>query len=72
MKQISKTTIILFVLLVFFAQIVSSQITGPGEPVNGGGASAPLDGGLLLGLLAGGSFIATFFVKQKKKNSTNK
>jgi|GEM_PF-3364286 len=67
MKQISKATIILIILLVFFAQIISSQISGPGEPVNGGGTSAPLDGGLLLGLLAGGSFIATFFIKQKKK-----
>jgi hypothetical protein len=69
MKQLSKTTIILFVLLVFFTQIVNSQISGPGEPVNGGGASAPLDGGLLLGLLAGGTFVATLLAKRKNKKS---
>lgn len=41
----------------------------PGDPGSGGGASAPLDGGILLALLAAGGFVTSLFAKKKKKDS---
>lgn len=44
--------------------ILQAQIPGPGDP--GGGASVPLDGGLLMGLLAVGGILSAFLRKKKK------
>ena len=59
-----KRTAFFTILFLIFSQLIFSQIGGPGEPTRG--TSAPLDGGLLLGLLAGATFIANI-VKQQKK-----
>lgn len=44
--------------------MLQAQIPGPGDP--GGGASVPLDGGLLMGLLAAGGILSAFLKKKKK------
>lgn len=59
-----KRTTFLTLLFLAFAQLIFCQISGPGEPTIG--TNAPLDGGVLLGLLAGASVFAGL-VKQKKK-----
>lgn len=44
-----------------------SQIEPGGNQAPGVGSSVPLDGGLLLGLLAGGSALSAYLFKRKKK-----
>ena len=50
-----------FVTLQTYAQLLPP----PSDP--GGGGSVPLDGGILLALLAAGGFGASLFAKSKKK-----
>ena len=58
-----KPTAFFTILFLVFTQFIFSQIPGPGEPTRG--TSAPLDGGLLISLLAIGTFIAGFFQSKK-------
>lgn len=60
-----KRTAIFTILFLVFSQLIFCQIGGPGEPTRG--TSTPLDGGLLLGLLAGAAFVAGIVKQQKKK-----
>ncbi len=50
-----------------------SQIPGPGDPIvgggGGGGASVPIDGGLIMGLLAVGGVLSAFLKKNKKEDN---
>ena len=39
----------------------------PGDPLAGGGVGVPLDGGLLLGIIAGAGALVAFFKKGKKE-----
>ncbi len=39
----------------------------PGDPLAGGGVGVPLDGGVLLGILAGASIFDTFVKNKKNK-----
>lgn len=55
----------LLILVCFFTINLVAQPGDPGH--SGGGASIPLDGGLLLGLLAGGSALTAYLFKRKKK-----
>jgi hypothetical protein len=63
-----KTRIIFLLPIALFAAI---QVLGqglPGDPPgSGGGSSVPLDGGILLALLAAGGIGASLFSKSKKK-----
>lgn len=63
MKKIRIVVLLAFVL--FSAVQVFGQ-TLPGDP--GFGSSVPLDGGILLALLAAGGFGASLFAKSKKKD----
>lgn len=64
----SKFLFLLFVLL-SVGLALNAQVLPPDPgPNNGGGASAPLDGGLLMGLLAGGGFLVSLIAGKKKKN----
>lgn len=58
-------TIILFLLIISLNMF--SQIEPGGNQAPGVGSSVPLDGGLLLGLLAGGSALSAYLFKRKKK-----
>ncbi len=51
-----------FVTLQTYAQLLPPDPGG-----GGGGGSVPLDGGILLALLAAGGFGASLFAKSKKK-----
>jgi hypothetical protein len=62
--------IIVFLIVVLFsASKVFSQLL-PGDPgyTGAGGSSVPLDGGILLVLLAAGGIGASLFAKSKKKD----
>ena len=39
----------------------------PGDPLAGGGVGVPLDGGVLLGILAGASIFVAFVKNKKNK-----
>lgn len=52
-----------FITLQTYAQLLPPDPGGGG----GGGSSVPLDGGVLLALLAAGGFGASLFAKSKKK-----
>lgn len=60
-----KPTAFFTVLFLVISQLIFSQIGGPGEPTRG--TSTPLDGGLLIGILAGASVIAGIVKRDKKK-----
>jgi len=58
----------LLAAVLFLATQVFSQVL-PGDPGSGGGGSSvPLDGGILLALLAAGGIGASLFAKSKKKD----
>ncbi len=62
----TRVLIILVVILLTTTEMFAQLLPGdPGYP--GGGASVPLDGGLLLALLAAGGVGASLFAKSKKK-----
>jgi len=54
-------------LLLAISMMAYSQIPGPGDAGPTIGASTPLDGGLLMALLAGGGIIAGLVRKKKEK-----
>ncbi len=66
MKTTKIITISLFLVVTFLT--FSQGIPGPGDAGSSNGTSAPLDGGLLLALLAGGTFITGLIRKKKEKN----
>ena len=50
-------------MLLAFGQLNVS----PGDPLAGGGVGVPLDGGVLLGILAGASIFVAFVKNKKNK-----
>lgn len=59
--------ILLLVLLFGTVLFANAQLpTQPGDP--GGGMSVPIDGGLLMAILAGGGLAAMLFKKKKKED----
>lgn len=65
MKRIN----ILFVLLMLAVVSFSQGTPRPGEPIiPGGGVAVPLDGGLLIALLAGATVAISSFRKKKNKD----
>jgi hypothetical protein len=54
-----------FITLFAYGQVTPGDIGFPG---GGGGGAVPLDGGILLALLAAGGFGASLFAKSKKKD----
>ena len=65
MKHLRIITLLIFLSIASMS--LFSQFS-PSDPTSeGGGSSVPLDGGLLLGLLAGGSALSAYFFKKKKK-----
>jgi hypothetical protein len=56
------------VVLLAFVLFTAVQVFGQILPPDPGGASVPLDGGILLALLAAGSIGASLFTKSKKKD----
>ena len=50
-------------MLLAFGQLSVS----PGDPLAGGGVGVPLDGGVLLGILAGASIFVAFVKNKKNK-----
>jgi len=62
---------ILLIIAVFAFTVTTVFAQGlpgdPGQP-GGGGGSVPLDGGILLALLAAGGIGASLFAKSKKKD----
>lgn len=63
----NKIVLVLAVFL-FSAMQMFSQILPPDPGSNNSGTSAPLDGGILLALLAAGGVAASLFVKKKNKD----
>jgi len=63
---------ILLIIAVFAFTVTTVFAQGlpgdPGQPGGGGGGSVPLDGGILLALLAAGGIGASLFAKSKKKD----
>lgn len=61
----------LTIAILAISTFMYSQIPGPGDPGGGGGggASVPLDGGLLMSLLAVGGVLSAFLKKNKKKDN---
>lgn len=61
----------LTIAILAISTFMYSQIPGPGDPDigGGGGASVPLDGGLLMSLLAVGGVLSAFLKKNKKKDN---
>ena len=66
MKMKNTRIIVLLAVTVFAIAQVIAQVV-PGDPGSGGGSSVPLDGGILLALLAAGGIGASLFSKSKKK-----
>jgi len=60
-----KTTKILFIFLLIqlFTFVVFGEL--PNQPGDPGGISTPIDGGILMALLAGGGLV-TMLIKKKK------
>ena len=54
---------ILFLLLIIFVQLISAQ-THPGADPSG--MSVPIDGGILMAILAGGGLFSMLLKKKKK------
>lgn len=67
--KINKVIVFLAVSLLLAVQTFGQVLPGdPGFPgASGGGSSVPLDGGILLALLAAGGIGASLFAKSKKK-----
>lgn len=60
----------LTIAILAISTFMYSQIPGPGDPiVGGGGASVPIDGGLIMGLLAVGGVLSAFLKKNKKEDN---
>jgi hypothetical protein len=62
MKSTTKRMLLLFSLLLNTVMMFAYDPL-PGDP----GIQVPLDGGILLSLLAGGGIVAAIFIKKKKK-----
>lgn len=63
MKRISIIFVLLMITVFTFAQ------SGPGDPgFVGGGVAVPLDGGVLIALLAGATVAISSFRKKKNKD----
>jgi len=62
MKKVALLSVFMMSVLCSFAQAVL-----PGDPLAGGGVGVPLDGGVLLGILAGASIFVAFVKNKKKK-----
>lgn len=63
MKRFTLILALIMIALLSFAQ------PGPGDPgYIGGGAAVPLDGGLLIALLAGATVAISSFRKKKNKD----
>ncbi len=65
MRHIKYISIVIIMILLNVGQAYA-QMAGSGDPGNNV-CEVPLDGGLLVALLAGGSFVATLLTKKKKK-----
>ena len=58
----------LLVIFLLTNGLLFAQIANPGgNPTSGPGMNAPLDGGLVVAILAGGGLIAAFFKKRNDK-----
>lgn len=64
-KFIVFLTVLAFMSIQAFGQLLPGDPGFPGA--GGGGSSVPLDGGILLALLAAGGIGASLFAKSKKK-----
>lgn len=63
MKKVALLSVFMMSVLCSFGQL---QVK-PGDPLAGGGVGVPLDGGVLLGILAGASIFVAFVKNKKKK-----
>lgn len=67
MKMLNYKNILLAVLLFGTFLLTNAQLpTQPGDP--GAGIPVPIDGGLLMAILAGGGLAAMLFKKKKKED----
>jgi len=70
-KELLRTTLVVALLLVsvvIFAQDgAPTGGTHPGFDPEPGGMSVPIDGGILMAILAGGSLVTMLFKKKKKE-----
>ena len=63
MKKVALLSVFMMSVLCSFAQAPVL----PGDPLAGGGVGVPLDGGVLLGILAGASIFVAFVKNKKNK-----
>ena len=63
MKKIALLSMFMICVMFSFGQLPVK----PGDPLAGGGVGVPLDGGVLLGILAGASIFVAFVKNKKNK-----
>ncbi|OIP83164.1 MAG: hypothetical protein AUK44_05890 [Porphyromonadaceae bacterium CG2_30_38_12] len=69
MKTFKRYLLLTFAILLTTIQAYAQLLPpDPGSGASGGGASVPLDGGILLALLSIGTGAFAFFFKKKKKD----
>lgn len=66
-NELFKTVIVITLLLVSGVIFAQEGGTHPGMDPEPGGMSVPIDGGILMAVLAGGSLITMLFKKKKKE-----
>lgn len=66
--KISRIILLVTFIFVSVLQVYSTLPPDPGQTGPGPGVPVPLDGGLLIALVAGGSIAALFLKKDKKKD----
>jgi hypothetical protein len=67
-KELMRTTLVVALLLVSVVMFADpSGGTHPGFDPEPGGMSVPIDGGILMAILAGGSLVTMLFKKKKKE-----
>jgi uncharacterized integral membrane protein len=66
-KELLRTMLIVALLLVSVVIFAQDGGTHPGFDPEPGGMSVPIDGGILMAILAGGSLVTMLFKKKKKE-----